>query len=172
MYNIICVDTKEYPLSEEQVRARHPEMLIPEPFCCPDGYAFVNVCDMPGYNPATHKALSLLPVRDEGGAWSQAWEIVVLTPEESLSARMALVPTSVSRAQGKAALIKAGHWPAVLSFVASIEDDQQRALADVALNDTTEWARASPFLSAVAQALEFTDAQLDDLFIAASKVVL
>lgn len=82
------------------------------------------------------------------------------------------VPQTVTRAQGKAALIQAGYWPGVLAFVAAIEDETQRALAEVALHDTQEWQRSSPFLNAAAGGLGITDEQLDALFIAAREIQL
>lgn len=82
------------------------------------------------------------------------------------------VPESVSRAQGKYVLIQAGLWFQALDFVDSIEDPADQALADVALNDTQEWRRDSPFLNQCAQALGLTDELLDDLFIAAELVQL
>lgn len=78
----------------------------------------------------------------------------------------------VTRAQGKAALIQSGVWQGVLDFVDSIEDATEKALAEVALNDTTHWQRSSPFLNSAAQALGLTDKQLDQLFIDASKIEL
>jgi len=83
-----------------------------------------------------------------------------------------VVPQEVSRAQGKAVLIQMGLWPQVLAFVAALPDDTQRALAEVALNDTQFWQRNSPFLNQAAAALGMTDAQLDALFVQADKVVL
>lgn len=82
------------------------------------------------------------------------------------------VPFSVTRAQGKAALIQAGLWGSVLDYVDSIDDPTERALADVALNDTTEWLRTSPFLAAAADAIGLTPAQLDDLFRDAAAIAL
>lgn len=83
-----------------------------------------------------------------------------------------VVPQQVARAQGKAALIGAGMWPSVLAFVAAIEDDTQRLLAEVALHDTQQWHRSSPFFNAAADALGLTGEQLDALFLAASKIEL
>lgn len=82
------------------------------------------------------------------------------------------VPQQITRAQGKAALIMQGHWQAVLDYVASIQDPTQRALADVALNDTLTWERSSPFLNATAAGLGMTDEQLDALFIQAGGIAL
>ena len=82
------------------------------------------------------------------------------------------VPESVTRAQGKAALITAGLWSGVLNFVAAIPDPTERALAEVALNDTQQWHRSSPFFNAAATALGLTGEQLDNLFLAAAQIEL
>lgn len=78
----------------------------------------------------------------------------------------------VTRAQGKAALIRAGLWQGVLDFVDAISDPVEKAIAEVALNDTTHWQRSSAFLNVSAEALGLTDDQLDQLFIDASKIEL
>lgn len=83
-----------------------------------------------------------------------------------------VVPQSVSRAQGKAALIIAGKFDAVMQYVDRIPDASEKALAQVALNDTTEWTRESAFLNNAAEAIGLTDQDLDDLFISASKIDL
>ena len=82
------------------------------------------------------------------------------------------VPQSVSRAQGKLALIGAGLWPAALAFVDGITDPAQKAYAEVALNDTQEWRRDSPFLASAAAALDLSEEQLDTLFITAGGLQL
>ena len=83
-----------------------------------------------------------------------------------------VVPAQVARAQGKAALIGAGLWAGVEAFVAAIIDPTERALAEVALHDTQQWQRNSPFLNAAKDGLGLTDEQLDELFVAASKIEL
>jgi len=83
-----------------------------------------------------------------------------------------VVPQSVSRAQGKAALILAGKFDAVIQYVGSIPNASDKELAQVALNDTTEWSRESAFLNNAARAIGLTDQDLDDLFISASKINL
>lgn len=82
------------------------------------------------------------------------------------------VPQTVSRAQGKAALIQAGKWDAVTAFVNAIADPEQKALADVALNDTQDWRRDSPFLIQAAGAIGLSSNDLDDLFTAAAEIIL
>lgn len=103
------------------------------------------------------------------GVYSQAdWETM---RDDEMRARNP-VPESVTRAQGKAALITAGLWPGVLDFVAAIPDPTERALAEVALHDTQEWRRSSPFFNAAATALGLTGEQLDNLFLAAAQIEL
>ena len=81
-------------------------------------------------------------------------------------------PQQITRAQGKAALIMQGLWQAALDYVASIQDPTQRALAEVALNDTLTWERSSPFLNAAVAGLGMTDEQLDALFVQAGGIAL
>lgn len=81
-------------------------------------------------------------------------------------------PTVVTRAQGKAALIQSGLWASVVSCVDGIEDPTEQALARVALDDTTEWRRDSPFLATAAAALGLSETQLDDLFVTAAAIIL
>ncbi|MBV7541027.1 hypothetical protein [Acidovorax sp. sic0104] len=82
------------------------------------------------------------------------------------------VPRTVSRAQGKAALIQSDLWDDVLAFVAGIDDPKERAIAEVALNDTTEWQRSSPFLNAAAAHLGMDKDALDALFVLAGEIQL
>jgi len=83
-----------------------------------------------------------------------------------------VVPVQVSRAQGKAALIQKGIWQDVLAYAQSITDVTERALAEVALSDTTHWQRSSPFLKSAAEALRLSDEQVDEIFIEASQIQL
>lgn len=79
---------------------------------------------------------------------------------------------TVTNAQGTAALIQAGIWQAVLDYVDGIQDPVEKALADVALNKTTEWRRDSEFLNTAASKIGLSEQQLDDLFTEASKIQL
>ena len=94
-----------------------------------------------------------------------------LLPEPA-PVQTSVVPQSVSRAQGKLALIGAGLWPAAVAFVEGITDPTQRAYAEVAMHDTQEWRRDSPFLASAAAALDLTEEQLDTLFITAGGLQL
>ena len=70
------------------------------------------------------------------------------------------------------ALIGAGLWPAAVAFVEGITDPVQRAYAEVALHDTQEWRRDSPFLASAGAALDLSEEQLDTLFITAGGLQL
>lgn len=93
----------------------------------------------------------------------------VLEPEQEQGV---YVPQSVSRAQGKVALIMFSMWDSVLAYVDSIEDPTEKLLAETALYDTQEWRRDSPFLIECSAAMGMGPADLDELFLAAAEVEL
>ena len=82
------------------------------------------------------------------------------------------IPQQVTLAQGKVVLIQMGLWQQVVAFVDAIEDPLQKAIAEVAVYETLHWQRNSLFLNQVATALGITQEQMDELFIAASEVML
>src|SRR5690554_2309212 len=76
----------------------------------------------------------------QGCFWrGDAWEVVDAQPEPEI-----VIPQSVTRAQGKAALIQAGLWSAVVNYVESITDETKRLLAETALYDAATYERDSP----------------------------
>ena len=83
-----------------------------------------------------------------------------------------VVPQQVTRAQGKVVLIQMGLWEQVVAFVEAIADPVQKAIAEVAVYETLHWQRDSAFLNQAATALGITQQQMDQLFIAASQVML
>lgn len=97
MSNIIHIETRAYPLTEDQVKARHPETLFPYPFELCDGYAFVSFGTMPPHDPATQRVVEIDPVED-GGEWRQAFEVVQLTTEE-LAQRAAAAAAALEAAR-------------------------------------------------------------------------
>lgn len=123
-----------------------------------------------GYSLATVQDAD--PVPEDKVSTGQTVQMVAGAPKWVHTLADAPVPQSVSRAQGKTVLIQQGLWSQVVAFVDAIEDPTAKALAEVALNDTTEWRRDSPFLAQAAQSLELSDAQMDDLFTAAAQVAL
>ena len=164
--------TTDTPVTEADIRSAHPLTVFPSPFAPhPERYTAVTVLEMPEHDPATHHAQLKAPAL-VGGAWQQDWDVVAYIAGELDAMRRAKAPASVSRAQGKLALIGAGLWPAAIAFVEGITDPTQRAYAEVALHDTQEWRRDSPFLASAAAALDLTEEQLDTLFITAGGLQL
>lgn len=125
------------------------------------------------YAPVPANATHVQPpetVGDEVPHWNgKVWTVL---PERPPAPESEPVPQTVTRAQGKAALIQAGLWSAVVAYVDVMTDPTDKALAEVALNDTTEWLRTSPFLNAAATTLGLSETQLDDLFRTAATIQL
>lgn len=171
----INTDT-EQPMDEGAIRAAHPLTVFPHPFVPVEGYEPVFDDDAPLHDALTHELRWGEPQPDGDGVWRRACAVVPLPDDVAAAnlerARLARVPQMVSRAQGKVALIQAGLWAQVLSFVAAIPDPVERAVAEVTLHDTQEWRRDSPFLAQAGAALGLTAEQLDDLFVAAAQVTL
>lgn len=82
------------------------------------------------------------------------------------------VPEKVTRAQGKAALYKAGLLAQVEAFVEAMPEGDDKAFARFALSDCNTWERGSQFLNAAAQQLGLTQERLDELFRAAAQIEL
>jgi hypothetical protein len=70
-----------------------------------------------------------------------------------------------SRFQARAALHNAGLLSQVTEFIADADP-----LVQIAWADAVEFRRTSPTINAMAQGLELTDAQIDDLFRAAMQI--
>lgn len=100
----IHIETGYYPITQDQMRARHPDTLFPDPFEPADGYAPVQYGTLPAHDAATHRVVELAPV-EEDGQWVQAFEVVALTPEElAQRAADAAVALEAARAAKNAAI--------------------------------------------------------------------
>lgn len=82
-----------------------------------------------------------------------------------------IVPESVSKAQGKAALLQSGLLGLVEHYIENLSG-AEKTLALIAFNDTTEWRRDSPFLEKAAASLGMTEEHLDNLFVLANSIIL
>lgn len=78
------------------------------------------------------------------------------------------VPPSVTKRQGRLALLGAGKLSAVTSFIANLPA-ADRAVAEIEW-DSDNYERRSTFLKQVGAVIGFTDEDLDDLFVAAAKL--
>ena len=167
----LWIDKEGRQMSEADIRASNPLTVFPWPFAPPDGYDSVIDDEAPDHDPLTEQLVCGEPAQVDG-QWRRSITVQPLAPEVAAERRRALVPQVVSRAQLKLALIRAGLWPRLLECVAGIADDDERAAAEVALHDATEYRRDSVFLTTAAAALGLDDEQLDALFVAAGAVRL
>ena len=80
------------------------------------------------------------------------------------------VPHSVTRRQARHALLLAGLLSQVQPAIDAIPDPTMRAIVQIEWDDSNEFDRYRPALIGLATALGMTSAQLDQLFITASKL--
>lgn len=75
--------------------------------------------------------------------------------------------TSVTRFQALAVLAAGGYLPTIRTYIATLDQNNVQRLA---WENAADWERTSPTLNALAAMLGLSDAQVDDLFIAAAQV--
>jgi len=77
------------------------------------------------------------------------------------------VPFSVTKRQGRLALLDAGKLSAVTDAIAALPSPQREA-AEIEWSDATSYERSSPFVAMLGEKVGLDAAALDALFIAAS----
>lgn len=97
----------------------------------------------------------------------QAGWIVANDDWQPPPAASTVVPISVSRRQGRQALLLAGKLSLVQPAIDAIADATQRGMAQIYWDDSQEFERNHPTLIALATQIGLTDADLDSLFITA-----
>lgn len=113
-------------------------------------------------------------VAKSDGTWSglvtaeevQAWLAAGNTPEPYV-APPPPIPQTVTRFQARVALVQAGHFDTIDTYIATLPKTDVKRLA---WEDAAEWERASPTLNFLANMLGLTDTDVDDLFILASSI--
>jgi hypothetical protein len=80
------------------------------------------------------------------------------------------VPNQVTMRQARLALLGAGLLDGVDAAIAAIEDETQRRAAQITWDFAQEVRRDFPLVLALAGAFGLTDAQIDELFIAAAQL--
>ena len=141
----------------------HPNTSFPADFAGGevDGvtYARVQATDRPEIDAEWQAVEEAAPVRVDG-VWTQQWAVRDLTPGELAARRQTRRESMViSRFQGEAALYQAGLLDDVEALIA-----QSDPLVQIAWQRVTEFRRLSPMIASIAQALGWTDEQLDALF--------
>jgi len=77
------------------------------------------------------------------------------------------IPSTVTRFQALAVLAAGGYLNTVRAYINTLDQNNVQRLA---WENAADWERSSPTLNALAQMLGLSDAQVDELFIAASQV--
>lgn len=81
-----------------------------------------------------------------------------------------LIPESVTKRQAKQQLLLEGKLGQVQEVIDSIPDETERMMAQLYWDDSTEFERSHPTLVELGTALGLTEAELDMMFINASKL--
>ena len=84
----INTDTLQHPVSEQDIRALHPNTSFPEPFTAPAPFAWVFPAPQPSYDPIAQTVRETTPTITAKGHWEQQWEVVDL-PAEAIAANQA-----------------------------------------------------------------------------------
>lgn len=71
----INTDTNQYPVSESEIRAAHPNTSFPQPFTPPDGYAWVFPAPQPTFDAVIRIVREVAPELTSKGTWEQRWEV-------------------------------------------------------------------------------------------------
>ena len=170
----IHIDTKEYPLSELDIRERHPNTMFGMPFIPTEHYAPVEPSDTPTYEPETHKPKEMEPVNIDG-VWRQQWSIVPLSAEELQAAAAAKAKVErealeaarmrVTKRQALLALfdLKGIREDAILAAIDAIPDEHMRYRTLVDWQGAATIESDSPTVQLLAGALNIT-ADLPALF--------
>ena len=77
------------------------------------------------------------------------------------------IPATVTRFQALAVLAAGGYLDTVRTYINTLDQNNVQRLA---WENATDWERTSPTLNALATMLNLTNAEVDDLFIAAAQV--
>ena len=111
-----------WPYSDAQLRADEPATLFPSVLTAADRAAFRVVepqpIDPPSYDPATERIEEVHPVL-VGDAWTQAWAVVPLSPEEQ-EAHLQVNRPAPDWAAFKAALLASPDVNAALAAAATV----------------------------------------------------
>lgn len=71
----------EYPVSEQEIKSRFPNVSFPEKFVAPEPYAFVVATIQPKFDRATQGVREASP-KLISGKWTQVWEVYGLSQEQ------------------------------------------------------------------------------------------
>lgn len=136
-----------------------------------EALSFVNVFPLHYEKPVVDEGRIAEPfaVENIDGVWTQLWNVRDASQEE-LQPKHSAVPSKVTRRQARQALLihKSSDGIPLIdlveSAIASIEDEQQRRLAQIAWEDATEFERYDLLVLQIGDALGLDEARLDVIF--------
>lgn len=71
----INTETDQYPVSQQEIQALHPETSFPVPFSPPAPFVFVFAYPRPTFNPITEYVIEVPPAQTPKGNWEQRWSV-------------------------------------------------------------------------------------------------
>lgn len=161
-------ETGERKLTEAQVRERFPNISFCAADFPPAPYVKVQPTAQPAFNALTQDVIEADDVLD-AGVWRQAWSVVDVAADVAEQRRKDSVPISVTMRQARLALLGAGLLASVDSAIAAMPSPQKEA-AQIEWEYSAEVHRNKALVQSLGPALGLTDAQIDTLFINASKL--
>jgi hypothetical protein len=164
----INTETGEDDLSELFVREQFPNISFGPADFPPAPFAERLETAQPSFNPLTQDVVRA-PSALIGGAWRQVWSVVDCSAEEAARRAKATVPSAVTMRQARLVLLGAGLLDRVNAAIASMPSPQKEA-AQIEWEYSGEVQRNKPLVLALGPALGLSDAQLDAMFVAASKL--
>ena len=169
--------TKQYPISEQEIKAANPNTSFANPFVAPDEYALVFPAPQPAYNPITQVVREITPVLTVKGNYEQQYEVIprfveYTDPEgvvHTVAEQIAAAQEAILQDKRKAMVVTPWQISKAL-LAAGLLDDVEAAVAAADRVVQLGWVRAQdfkrldPLVVTIGAALGKTDAELDSIF--------
>lgn len=81
----INTKTKQYPISEQDIRNQNKNTSFPIPFVPPEPYSLVFEQPKPAYDPLTEYVIPGIPFLTKKGIWEIDWKVIRLSEDQILS---------------------------------------------------------------------------------------
>jgi hypothetical protein len=121
----INTDTKQYPVSEIDIRKANPNTSFSTPFKAPNPYQPVYETPEPVYNPETHRVEQSTPEK-VGDRWQTAWNVIALTEQEkNLKEQIKSETASQNVRSERDSLLKDSDWTQLADAPISAEKKQE-----------------------------------------------
>lgn len=157
-------ETKQYNITEQDIRALYPNTSFTAPFVAPEPFAYVFPAPAPAYDSMTQIAREIDPVLTDKGHYEKQWEVIDLDPTVVAERKAAALQTKRETLvctpwQIRKAMTALGIRDAVEAAVAVATQDVKDAY-----NYAQDFKRLDPFVTDIGAAVSKTDEELDALF--------